>query len=941
MSRVYRILFVFFLFVITINNIYSRSILTPAVDSWLWEAYTFQYPLSFYKEDRYDLFCWNIGATFLNRNSFQSWVKSIDCINNNPQIQDLSALFHGVDNFYLFDLIPEDLSNNENNKYYKDYFIQPSYTLDQSSCNINIQVSRDWKFCDKYEIRTSFRCIVPFIKESVINNNSAQMYFNQTTQNREEKNILINKVLDSLDKNNIKSIFNKEKLGSRSSSRYVPPMKYVETKSEGINNVFAIRCSYFPISANNILMPQYIIYKQGDLASDYNQNFVCFNKFINSNDYSVLGADGNSIIETMVNGGNLITNGSTILENRVITGASTGGNYGTVSTNDGSKAVSNESTDNLSPNAAYISIYSYFPYSTDNNNAKIFINDINTGNTSQDINNQILWPLTVTPANIVANTGDNIVEKEDGVYICYGVGENAGSINTNAVTKDSILRIIATGSCSNEPYNIPEVNFNYPPVIIQKSLTKDLNGYWNFPETFGKKINLPNQQYLSNSYVTQFDQYNPSGDVTLLKPDGTFLNPNANTAVLWYGWDYYSLFHDGIKAETVDMDQLFMTSSLYTNNLSETVATPASVAIDLKTSDENQCCISLQEQINYLTEMVESLEGQVFLNNFSIDQVITPQLAEIWAELNVQGVLTGTRLGGNNQPETPTRENKSRNVLEKINDLESLNKKINDIKNFKSKSYISKNASNQYVFVNGIEKTMQYNEFQQNGLGDILLEFYLGSYFLNDSIVADLILGLQLPSSQVINGTDSYLAIPIGNNGHYAGKFGYQMIYDFETLIRMRFTSRGYLEYAFKAIEQIVPGIYNSAIKQNMPVFGMIPVKMDTSISWGSGLFYIDGSFFTNDYTGFTVGYQYWKKGQDKMQMISPTEVYLSSIQTNCNVNIEGTKNISQRSSHTISGSIFSRITNECQISCGVSNTVAGINSAKILDIFATLEIDY
>ena len=927
MSRLYRILFVFFLFVFTINNIYSRSILTPSVDSWLWEAYTFQYPLTFYKEDRYDLFCWNIGATFLNRNSFQSWVKSFDCINNNSQIQDLSALFHGSDNFYLFDLIPEDLITN-NNEYYKDYFIQPSYTLGQSSCNINIQVSKDWNFCDKYEIRTSFRCILPFIQESVINNNSAQMYFNQTSQNRNKKDKLINEVLGSLNRNKL-------------ASRYVPSIKYVKTKTEGINNVFAIRSSYFPLSAKDPLLPQYIIYKQGDLGADYNQNFVCFNKFINSNDYSVLGADGNLVANSMLNGSNLVTDSSSNLESKIVTGASIGGDYGIVSTIDGDKSVVNTQTNNLIANSAYISIYSYFPYSTANDDAKIFINDIKTGNTSQDVDNQILWPLVVTPANIVASTGDNIVEKDSGIYICYGVGENAGSINTNAIAKDSVLRVVATGNCDKSPYNISEINFNYPPVVIQKSLTKDINGYWNFPETFGKEINLPNQQYLSNNYIAQFDQYNPSGDVTLLNPDGTFLNPNANTAVLWYGWDYYSLFHDGLKADEVDMDQLFMTSSLYTNNLSQEVATPASVAIDEKTSNENQCCISLQEQIDILTEMVAELEADVFVNKFSIDQVITPQLAEIWAELNVQGVLTGTRTGGNNEENLPNRENKDTNIFQKINDLNLLNKNIKDIKNIKNKSLFTKNASNQYVFINGIEKTMQYNEFQQNGIGDILLEFYLGSYFLHDTIIADLILGLQLPSSQSINGSDSYLALSSGNNGHYAGKFGYQIIYDFETLIKTRFTSRGYLEYAFKAIEQIVPGIYNNAIKQNMPIFGMVPVKMDTSISWGSGLFYIDGSIFTNDYTGFTIGYQYWKKGQDKMQMLAPTDVYLSSIQGQCEVNIEGIKNISQRSSHTISGSIFSRITNECQVSCGVSNTIAGINTAKILDIFATLEIDY
>ncbi len=61
----------------------------------------------------------------------------------------------------------------------------------------------------------------------------------------------------------------------------------------------------------------------------------------------------------------------------------------------------------------------------------------------------------------------------------------------------------------------------------------------------------------------------------------------------------------------------------------------------------------------------------------------------------------------------------------------------------------------------------------------------------------------------------------------------------------------------FSALEKLVPQF------DGYDIFGLIPVKMDSEVSWNAGLFYIDGSLYANDYSGVTCGYQYWNKGKD------------------------------------------------------------------------------
>jgi hypothetical protein len=278
-----------------------------------------------------------------------------------------------------------------------------------------------------------------------------------------------------------------------------------------------------------------------------------------------------------------------------------------------------------------------------------------------------------------------------------------------------------------------------------------------------------------------------------------------------------------------------------------------------------------------------------------------------------------------------------------------------DLRNLEDESLINslkKNISNKAIdrsmgFINGQYSSMQYNGFNQSGIGNILFEFLMGSYFLDNTSLLDFYLALECPTAASINQDRSYLAIGIGNNGHYVGRVGLQGVIDIEYAFRLRFSSKLYLEHGFSGFEKLVPQL------EGYPIFGILPVKMDTFVNWNGGLFYIDGSLYTNDYSGVTLSYQYWGKSKDCILMVAQSSITIpNTFEVNQNniviepdlsipADFKEVMSLSQRKSHTLGASVFSRITNELFFNCGMSRVFAGENIPAILDIYFSCGVSY
>ena len=887
---------VILLAVFFLENFLPRVFLPPLIDQWYWYANTIEYPLEFYFYNRRKNFCWDVGvsfdSTFADRAIFTDQLIRGD---------NLAALFHGVSEFSLTDFLPIT-GNIAQGKGGYDFF--PDYVFSQNSCQFNLQVSRDFEYEDEKYIRGTIRCIIPFLNQSVTNLASGNMFYNTDNYVRQQKE---REKIEKIIKHS--ALLKREKAAEAQKLKSFP-QDQVLVRQENGENVFAIQGSYIKDSLNNpskdliididtsqISLPYMVINKNGLPADAVDGSFLTLDNICRS--WSLLNqASNNTPYYGMVDG--IVAND-------------------TVSSNGVNFLVVNNATFPTDQNSALLTLYSY-PQQAAVNGLCAY--------------GQYNLPYTILtePNYIVDFSVGDLSTSADAMYgngltgdlIDQAVGPNIVPINT-------LIRLVATGNYgtystdADFPWNRQQVQFTVPPVIVQKSV--------GFPASFGISSILPNHPYCSGSTTgQQFQLYSDylsqlgENTITLLNEDGSFLNPDAPYAVLWYANDYSNLFMNG--SDSV-LKNLYITSSLNPDDSAPT----ATSGIITRTIQNNEpepptpCCETLQQEIDELaewtvTEVYEPLAAAINQNSEYLDN----EIQNLWSLLSVTNNVIG-----NVSPLTAS--SGSENVTPMVqNPLASFLKKRDPLSRLVLKEY-----------ENGKWQSMRYNGFHDSGLGDLTLEFMVGSYFLNKKAVFDVFFGLDCPSASSINESSSYLAVGLGNNGHFVAKLGFQGFLDIDYLFRFRMSTRCYFEHAFAATEKLVPGL------EGYPIFGIIPVKMDSSVSWNGGMVYVDGSLYANDFSGFTLGYQYWSKGQDNIRMISPSSISVPNMNSQNMSDGSLTEqpdfseliSISNRISHTISCNFFSRLTNECFVNGGMSRIVSGKHIPQIINFHLSLGLSY
>jgi hypothetical protein len=911
------VIFMSVVFIFIMIKLESRVLFSPSINDWLWYTGTIEYPLEFYFYNKRSFFCWDVGVSIVSRYA--------DLALTNHSLEfgtNLSLLFHGADEFVLTDCQPLPntiLAEGE-------YQFLPDYIFNETDFQFNLQVSKDFEYSSDRYVHSTVRCIVPFAKQAIVNIAAGNMYYN-TTADRVKKKLYRDKMaLDERGrkgiaiKNGKNKIKIKEKQCSTSNAVSLPRSTlspYIQIQKDGDSTLFAINGQYFTQSDQNIfnvienqITFPYVVFNKNAAPGylyDDNNDYLSLDEVCHS--YSLLNDQGG-----MLNYAQLVgTSESFVVD-------ANGVNY----------VVKNTPFQyGMSPNSALISLYTYGKAGGEVSNA-VYVNDPYG----------ISYPIVTEPDYISDVTVGDLVTSAS---LLYGDG-STGAINQANLDANTILKVVATGPYGDNPFLSEmwardRVKFIVPPVVVQ------YNNASQFPVNFGIVANLGDltQPYNESLDGVQFSYYgdylssnvlNTSPRVTLLNPDGTFYDSTADYAILWYENDYTQLFNknntDGV------LNNLFLTSAIdpQTQKPTQTSTIIADKITDAPTPDT--CC---DEVVTWVQKCIYYPLAVSMYRNFKIMQ------SEIESLVNVGNSVIGNT--------SPIMSNQPGEVNDQPCDYPYVG---NDYRGGDSKKDFIENSSvvlnrlvdNNVTFKNGVYESMQYNGFHQSGLGNIIFEFLVGSYFLRNTSLVDLYVAFELPTAQTVNEDSSYLTVGIGNNGHYVGRIGLQGCLDLDYVVRLRLTSKFYLEHGFSGLEKLVPQL------TDYPIFNFIPVKMDTLVSWNGGLFYIDGSLYTNDYSGVTLSYQYWEKGMDDIRMINPVSITVPNtfeIDTTTNEVVapdlqiapmfEEPMKFSKRKTHTFGASVFSRITNELTFNCGMSRVFAGENAPAVFDLFASFGLSY
>lgn len=505
----------------------------------------------------------------------------------------------------------------------------------------------------------------------------------------------------------------------------------------------------------------------------------------------------------------------------------------------------------------------------------------------------IPYPVTIGP-NYVTDipAGDLITTKP--VYA--GNAFIAGSpstpvLETNPLPQNSIIRIIATGQYNNSPYNLPKITFPPAPVIIQYS---DLGGQ---PNHFGYHSQLPDHDYNTSSTAQfiPYDQLSFPENITLLKEDGTFLDPSKSHAVLWYGYNYHSLFHD--SAYESQRKKLFMTTAL--DDLTD-IPQPLSESIFNRIVDLQY------EELQYLIA-----RNAAHINNLN-NYMFTDKEGSVPNVINFVNILYDQYAVQKNL----TNQADARAGVDIIPPSEEM--------------ILFRDSCNtdQEIFMHEVVvHDMQYNYYQVNTIGNINCDMLLGGYmfvknYFNSTI--NILGGLEIPTAKTTNFSNSYLTIPAENNGHWVVRGGTEILCDFCFFVPLRFATQIVLEHTFAAHEKMVPGV------EHFPLYGFLPFKIDTTISWNTFYATFTLDWFINNKSSCNFFYNYWRKFQDSICTgtlypiaLSQGDIIMPSINSPL-------LQANQRISHVLGFIVQYHITDDFFIAAELSNTVQGKNVPAI-----------
>jgi hypothetical protein len=223
-------------------------------------------------------------------------------------------------------------------------------------------------------------------------------------------------------------------------------------------------------------------------------------------------------------------------------------------------------------------------------------------------------------------------------------------------------------------------------------------------------------------------------------------------------------------------------------------------------------------------------------------------------------------------------------------------------------------------------KKTTWEDFELIGQGDLNLEVAFKKSF-DENFNGSMLIGLVVPTGKITEheATRSYLATPIGNNGHYEMRLGAQISYDFSNSISG--ILYGSLSHALSTQEKIIAAFKGTG------AFGLQPTWIYADTSWWQML--LSGDIVAEIYNGFGLnfGYQYMFKTEDTINPLQKTAKDATGETEE--LSFKKVKEYSQRQSHKIKVTGFSQCFENTQFEVGFSAIVGGEDIMKERDIFA------
>jgi len=243
-------------------------------------------------------------------------------------------------------------------------------------------------------------------------------------------------------------------------------------------------------------------------------------------------------------------------------------------------------------------------------------------------------------------------------------------------------------------------------------------------------------------------------------------------------------------------------------------------------------------------------------------------------------------------------------------------------------------------FVNGVvagtkierpSELWNWDSFNNAGIGDCDLRFLFGSKWRDGGLVADFLIGLIAPTGNENTNSSNYLAVPLGNNGHFECRIGAQGMADINYFLK--FIGFGYYALTLPSLEMIIAPFKGAS------VYGLQSVYVPAKISWQSMVLSGDLLFFASEQASLAFKYQYNKKWQDSIHMV--TDSCWDSIGNKEVLDVALPTKMSKKTAHKIGFEISNQLQQECVVSLGGSSTIAGSNSGREFDLFFSIMMEY
>lgn len=788
-----------------------------------------------------------------------------NCYNNDKLNSDLSAIFHGFETFNASDMMGPLSISQDGSAITGNYSLNPSYSWENQNCKIEGNFTKNF---DNFEI--SAKINVPFVTNKIVNNYVSTII-------KKTEIVPDNKIYRNLEKNN-KSRGDTPVIENETKT-YLQD-RYRKRLEDGVE-VFAIRADY---AFENFINTD---------SSHVDFKYLFFNKNLPS-----FNSDNTLTLDNLFSGKILVsTNNNVAVPMHLEKVISANGTNNNVATTSGGYLVINndpfaEPIKNIP--GALIPICSYQQKAS----TVPLINE-----------NDLDYDLTTRPDFVDDGNYGSSISLDD----IYYFDSNVNKVSANPIREGSFLKIVATGKYDNGDYNFPEVKFENPPVLIQKT-----GG--SFPSIYGLNVEMPNHKYSTTSNK-QFDDYiSTLTDVAILNEDGSFSNGSSN-AVLWYGNNYSSLKENAANVE--ELQNLYFTTSLDSEG---NPTLESQVFYDILDSGRIPD-LTIEERVSnleYTTYEDEKLANQNLYNTIQDTANSLQDYISFFSEqFGLSGALNGTVIPVQNR--------------------------------------INRDSSNK-------QEKMQYSSFFQEGLGDVSAEIRFGKRFKEDEFFTALVAGLSLPTSANMNDSDCYFAVPLGNNGHTVIKLGLEALWNNENILKSTFFGKASFDFGLKNKERMIPGLINenpgklinNGDPYTYPVIGVTPVKIDVNNYWTAFTGNLGGMFALNDYSGINLNYQFWYKWKDKITNLGSNKIESISyaatkikdpsdstgatyinLPTERIVTFDKTSDLSRRYSNTVAFSVFLNFNEDIHFDLGLSRVFSGRNVPKTSDYFFTVQVDF